>query len=105
VLKRILASLAVTSLILTLVLCVYWWRSKHGHTDSFTLGNIGSTQTHFTFANGRIGLEVSDHVGTTVMGRVEFYEFKNVLGACLLIPGLWLAIKIRSLLPKPPGRK
>jgi hypothetical protein len=96
--------MAITSLLLAGALLVYWWRSNHGHSDGFTLGSSGSTQSHFYSQNGRIALEATENLGSMVTRKIEFYQFKNVIGYFLLIPGLWLAIKIRSWLPRPPGR-
>ncbi len=103
-LKRILASIAITSILLACVLLVYWWRSNHGHSDSITLGKNGSTQSHFTTSNGRILLEVTDHLDGQILTRIKPYRFQDVLGYFLLVPGIWVAIKVRSLLPRPPGR-
>ena len=97
--------MALTSLLLAGVLLVYWWRSNHGHSDSFMLGKDSPTQSHFFTVNGRIAMEGSEAVGDQIVNKLQFYEFKNVLAYCLIIPGLWLAIKIRSLLPRPPGMR
>jgi len=43
--------MALTSLLLAGVLLVYWWRSNHGHFDSFTLGKDSPTQSHFFTVN------------------------------------------------------
>jgi hypothetical protein len=97
--------MALTSLLVACAVLVYWWRSKHGYVDGFTLGQIGATQSHFSSQKGNIALEVTEHTGNAVTSRIEFYQFKNVLGGCLLLPGLWAAVKIRSLLPRPPGMR
>jgi hypothetical protein len=86
------------------VLLVYWWRSNHGHTDSFTLGKVSQTQSRFTADHGRILLEVTDNLGGQIITRITPHRFQDVLGYFLLVPGIWLAIKVRSLLPRPPGR-
>jgi hypothetical protein len=105
VLKRILASLAITSLLLAGVLLVYWYRSNHGYIDGFTLGKSNETQSHFTSAHGRIALEVTQHLGAAVMMQTQFYPFQNVIAYCLILPALWLAVTIRNWLPRPPGRE
>jgi hypothetical protein len=105
VLKRILASIAITSLLLVIILLVYWWRGNHGYTDTFTLGKGTQTETQFsTIGNGRIEVHVIDRHSVDVTDRIEFRRFKDVLGYFLIVPGLWVAIKVRSLLPRPPGR-
>ncbi len=104
-LKRLLASLSLVSLLIAVALLVYWWRSNHGHVDSFLLGSVASTQTRFTSAAGHVGVEVIEHQGAIVTSRLQFYTFKQCLGYTLLIPGLWVAIKVRNMLPRPPGRQ
>lgn len=93
------------SLLIAGALLVYWWRSDHGHIDTFTLGRMGATESIFTSQNGRVAIEVIDHQGTLVTSRMEFHPFKEFLGYFLIVPGLWLAIKIRNLLPRPPGMR
>lgn len=103
-LKRLLASLAITSLILLCVLCVYWWRSYHGHTDSFTLGKLSPTESHFFSQRGYIWVEVTDRSNSVVTDQMKSYRFKDVLGYFLILPCLWIAVIVRSWLPRPPGR-
>jgi hypothetical protein len=105
VLKRLLASLAITSVILLCVLCVYWWRSYHGHVDSFTLGKLSPTESHFFSQNGRIWLQVTDRTAGAVTDRLQSYRFRDVLGYFLILPCLWIAIIVRGYLPRPPGRE
>jgi hypothetical protein len=106
VLKRLLASLAIVSLLIAGALLVYWWRSYHGHSDTFTLGKVGSTKSVFTSQpGGRLTVEVIDYQSALVTSHLEFHSFREIIGYFLLIPGLWLAIKIRNWLPRPPGRE
>jgi hypothetical protein len=95
--------MAIVSLLLAAALLVYWWRSNHGHSDSLTLGKSGLTESHFYSQRGRIVLEVTEK-GSVWKSNISFYEFRNVLGYFLIVPGLWFAIKVRSWLPRPPGR-
>ncbi len=95
--------MAVTSLLLAAVLLVYWWRSNHGHADTFTLGKGSVTESRFIAEHGEIVLEVTDHNAGLVQSQMQFYQFRSVLGYFLILPGFWLAIKVRSRLPRPPG--
>lgn len=97
--------MALTSVLLAAVLLVYWWRSYHGHVDTFTLGRGSPTESQFFTTPGRIALEVTDRVGATVTSRMQFYRFKDVLGYFLILPCLWVAVLVRSWLPRPPGKR
>ena len=97
--------MALTSLLLAGVLLVYWFRSRHAYVDGFTLGKGSPTESHFSAVNGRISMEVIQTVGGTIYRTTYFYDFRNVMGYLLILPGFWLAIKIRSWLPRPPGMK
>jgi hypothetical protein len=110
VLKRLLASLALVSLLIACALLVYWWRSDHGHIDSYTMGGNAPTKTVFTTGPGAVWIKVVDSKNATgpqepgmIVEDMRSYPFKNILGYFLLVPALWLAIKIRNLLPRPPG--
>jgi hypothetical protein len=104
--------LAIVSLLIAGTLLVYWWRSNHKHVDTFTLGTDASTRTTFTTGPGVVWVKVieapragSATQPTLIVDDMRPYPFKNILGYFLLIPGLWLAIKIRNFLPRPPGRE
>jgi hypothetical protein len=106
VLKRIL-----TSLLLAGVFLVYWWRGVHGHVDTFTLGRGSSTETQFTSERnlarqGIVIVVANDRVNSTqiIPGIVRIYPYRGMLGYFLLIPAFWVAMKVRSMLPRPPGR-
>ena len=109
-LKRLLASIAITSLLLLLVMLVYWWRGLHGHVDTFTLGKGTNTESVFTSSRnvfsgqGQVLLEVTDRQSATVVTTIRPYFYRKIIGYFLIVPGFWAAIKVRSLLPRPPGR-
>ncbi len=109
-LKRILASLAITSLLCAVVLLVYWWRARHGYVDTLTLGKGTATESLFTSqrnqfsGQGEVLLEVTNHGPSNVVTTIKPYFYRDFVGYALLIPGLWVAIKVRSMLPRPPGR-
>jgi hypothetical protein len=111
VLKRLLASLALTSLLCAVVLLVYWWRARHGHVDHFTMGRGSATESLFTSernpfsGQGEVVMEVTNHGPSEVVTTIKPCLYRDFLGYFLLIPGLWVAIKIRSLLPRPPGMR
>jgi hypothetical protein len=96
--------MAIVSTILALVLLVYWWRSLHGHVDSLNLGRFSPTESQFHTGNGRIWVEVTDKTPTVWMNQLKSYAFRDVLGYFLILPCLWIAILVRSWLPRPPGR-
>jgi hypothetical protein len=109
VLKKLLASIALTSVVAALVLLVYWWRGVHGYVDNFTLGRGTATESHFTSernmfsGQGQILLEVTNNKGGEIVTTIKSYLYRQILGYFLIVPGLWMAIKIRSWLPRPPG--
>jgi hypothetical protein len=98
--------MAIVSMLLLGVLLVYWWRAHTGHTDELTLGATSSTQSHLVTTrnmNGQAIVMVEVHQNNTaqINNQIKPYRFKDFLGWFLFIPGLWLAIKLRSLLPRP----
>ena len=102
-LKRLLASIALVSIAAALVLLVYWWRGGHGYSDTFAMGKGTPTETQFTsIGHGLIEVHIIDrHTTDNVNDRIEFKKFKEIFGYLLLVPGLWVAIKVRSRLPRP----
>ncbi len=99
-LKRILASLAIVSLLASLVIAIFWWRS-YRHVDHFGYGNVNSTRTEFASRDGRIMVTTSENISGMIVARSEFYPHSRIAVGCLTIPILWLVIKIRSKLPRP----
>ena len=83
--KRLLASLAILSVVVAGAVAVLWWRANHGHADNVL------------------------HVGTTAVytGHDRLfkpYDFGNVMGVAMIAPCLWAAITLRRhLRPRPPG--
>jgi hypothetical protein len=103
-LLKILSGLAVASLLVGVIVGVFWWRSYH-HTDEFKLGNLDSNQTVFTTHDGRISIAVSENIGGMISTQLKFYPFSQVIWGCFIIPGFWLAIWVRKKLPRPGGRE
>jgi hypothetical protein len=52
---------------------------------------------------GQILMEVTNNKGGEIITTIKPYLYRQILGYFLIVPGLWLAIKIRSWLPRPPG--
>jgi hypothetical protein len=102
--------MAIVSLLLAGVLMVYWWRAHTGHTDQLTLGTTASTQSHFTTSKDMDGrsiviIQTRENAATGIHENWHPYPFKQFIGWFLILPGLWAAIKVRSLLPRPGGGK
>jgi hypothetical protein len=97
--------MAIVSLAMCAVLLVYWWRSNHGHSDELMLGSTGSTQAHFISEYGRVEIVTREAKLDAIQNQVHFYQFKEFIGWFLIVPALWAAIKIRSLLPRPGAGK
>lgn len=99
--------MALTSLFLAGVLQVYWLRCRYGHVDTFTMGKGSQTETYFISELNRAGqaqIEVDAKSTVNFTDVFKVYLYRNILGYFLIIPGLWVAIKVRSWLPRPPGR-
>ena len=97
-LNRLLASLAIVSVVAAVIVAVLWWRAAHGHSDAFHLGANSATQTLIFTQPSIVAVEVQQHGGGTVNGQMKFYPFRSVLGSCFVVPGLWVAIAIRRRL-------
>ena len=105
-LRRILAGLAILSLVAGAALLIFWWRSYH-HTDHFAVGSFATNRTEFTAHGGNVMVSRSQSVGGMIMTQSSFYQFRQIAAGSLVIPALWLAITIRAKLPHPgrPPRK
>jgi hypothetical protein len=101
-LRRLLAGLSIASLLVGLIVLVFWWRS-YRHVDQFSLGKIESRQTTYVSRGGRVWVTVSENVAGMNMRRSEFYEHWRLALWCLTIPGFWLAITLRRKL-RPAAR-
>jgi hypothetical protein len=99
-LRRVLSLLSIASLLVGLIICVFWLRSYH-HTDHFGYTFPTSRRTQFTSISGRVGVTVITNIPGGITQRTDFYQFKQIVGGCLVIPAFWLAIWIRSKLPRP----
>jgi hypothetical protein len=101
--------MAIVSLLLAGILLVYWWRAHTGHRDEFTLGTTSSTQSHFSTARNMGGrsvviIQIREKVPIGIQESLHFYPFKQFIGWFLFLPGLWLAIKVRNMLPRPGSK-
>lgn len=101
--RRLVGGLAVASLLVGVIVVVFWWRS-YRHVDRFALGDVKSTRTSYTSKEGRVMVTKSREVGGMIMQQSEFYEHRRLAAACLCVPGFWLAVMVRrKLLPRPGG--
>lgn len=100
--RKLLAAIAVLSLLVCLTLLVLWWRSKHGHgqADEFTLGRPTSTQTRFIFDNGFVMVQAIQHSGTTIDSRTYSYTFGTFIAYTLMVPALMVALVARGAIRK-----
>jgi hypothetical protein len=110
--------MSILSLLLAVTVLVYWWRAKHGHVDTLHLGIPNSTQVDFTTSGGPMGamfwMNIAEpHVttaasqpsqATIITAIARPHRFTEALGYFLVVPCLWGAIKVRNMLPRPPGR-
>ena len=102
-LRRILPGLAIASLLVGVVILVFWWRS-YSHVDHFTIGSLDSGQTTYTSKDGRVFVTTSQKMGEMVTSTSKPYEHWRLAMGCLILPGLWAAVTVRrKLLPRPPG--
>jgi hypothetical protein len=103
-LRRLLPGLAIASLLVGVVILVFWWRS-YAHVDHFTIGSIASGgETTYTSKDGRVMVTTRQSVGEMVRSSSKFYEHWRLAMGCLIVPGLWVAVSVRRwLLPRPPG--
>jgi hypothetical protein len=105
VLNRLLTSLALVSLLLALTTLAVWWRADHGHSDTFHLGANSATQTQLYTAPDSVIVDVKQRQPSGEIGeRMDKYPLRRVLGFCLFLPGLWVAVRVRRrLVPRVPG--
>ncbi len=96
--------MAIVSMLLLITVCVYDWRARHGKYDRIAIESNATSQINLISGGGKISVEMLNHTGGGINDKLQFYEFKEVIGYCLIIPAIWLAIKIRSKLPRP-GRR
>jgi H+/Cl- antiporter ClcA len=101
-LRRLLAGLSIASLLVGLIVLVFWWRS-YRHVDHFSLGHIESRRSTYVSRDGRVWVTVSDNIAGMITQRSEFYEHWRLALWCLTIPGFWLAITLRRKL-RPAAR-
>ncbi len=105
-LNRLLTSVAVLSLIAGLALAVLWWRARHGHVDTVLhLGANSPHQTTLYTAPTGIAVRVQQTAADgSIADDTKPVPYRTVLGGCLFVPGLWVAIALRrKLLPRRPG--
>ncbi len=105
-LNRILASVAILSLLVAVTVAVLWWRANRGHSD--TVLHLGANSPHqTTLYTGPVGiaLSVQDTAPDGSIGdHVKLLPFRTVLGGAMVIPSLVAAIWLRRrLLPRRPG--
>jgi hypothetical protein len=98
-LSRILAGLSIASLLVGLIVLIFWGRSYH-HVDHIKLG-----PNEFTTEHGALMVTISQNQSDNIFRRTDRYAFTRIAGGCLVIPIFWFAIWIRSKLPRPPGRQ
>src|SRR3954447_644662 len=99
-LRRILAGLSIASLVVGLIVLVFWWRS-YRHSDHYSIGSINSSQTTYMTNRGFILVTNTQNLGGNILSKSEPYEFWRVAVWTLTIPAFWLAITIRRKLPRP----
>ena len=100
-LKRLLASLAIVSVVVAGAVAVLWWRAAHGHADAVL--HVGTSSVYT--GHDRLFVEQNQTAATgAIQTRIKPYEFGNVMGIATIAPCLWAAITLRRRLrPRPPG--
>jgi hypothetical protein len=104
VLRKFLAGFAIASLVVCLLVLIFWARS-YSHIDHVGLRGVVGGRAELTTNHGTLMVTRTNHLGNMVNQESNFYPMRQVVGGCLVIPALWLAVKIRSLLPRPGGRR
>jgi hypothetical protein len=104
VLRKFLAGFAIASLVVCLIVLIFWWRS-YTHIDHVGFPGIGGGRAELTTNHGRVMVTTTRKVANMVTQVSSFHPMREVVGECLVIPALWLAVKLRSLLPRPGGRR
>ncbi len=101
--NRLLASLAIVSLLLATAVAVLWWRADHGHSDAFHLGANSATQTNLYTRADVVAVETQQNVGGAIQSQMRFKPFRQVMGWFFIAPCLWVAVYVRRrLLPRRP---
>jgi hypothetical protein len=100
VLRRVLSIFSIASLLVGLIVLFFWWRSYH-HIDTIGFGSLASRRTDYISSKGRVLVTLSENVGGGIQSRSTPYLFSQIAGWCLAIPAFWLAIWLRSKLPRP----
>ena len=99
-LRRLLAGLAILSLVLGAAVLIFWWRG-YRHVDHFAVGSLNDNRTEFTSQAGSVMVSRSQSVGGMIMTQSTIYPYRSFSSAFLIVPAFWLAITIRAKLPRP----
>lgn len=101
--RRVLAALAILSLLFGAFVLVMWARSP-GHVDQIPLGHWDGFTWSATSHAGRVMVSKTFDSNGIVNTQSTFVDHWRLAVACLSLPALWVAVEIRRKLPKPPGR-
>ena len=105
-LNRLFTALAIVSVLLALTTAALWWRGAHGHSDTvFHVGGTSANQTTLYTGPAGMAARVQRTMPDGSIGdRTQLVPFRTVLGGTMLIPALWVAVRVRRrLLPRRPG--
>jgi len=92
--------MAAASLLVALVVGFYWWRSYH-HEDHYVVRQNGNQKEEIQSLKGKLIYITTTDIGGMVSSRYQPMPYPRAIGWCLIIPGFWLALTIRRLLPHP----
>ncbi len=98
--------MALVSLICTAAVGVLWLRAPGGHADPFSIPWVGVTYQFSSvppnsFDPSRLAVRAVRKGDLGWYTETHYLKFKEVMGYTLIIPAIWVAIWVRSKIPRP----